>query len=95
MRTAVGDVVKLIDARVSRLGIERVPLAHAAGRVLGEAVSAGFAVPPFDRAAMDGYAVRGEETYGADPYTPTIFHCQRAGRPGRAFEGEVGPWRGG
>ena len=66
-------------------------LADAAGRVLGEAVTAGCAVPPFDRASMDGYAVRGEETYGADAYTPAVFHCKGKVRPGRAFEGEVGP----
>jgi molybdopterin molybdotransferase len=90
-RATVGDVIELLDARVARLGDEPVPLEGAAGRVLGEAVTAGCAVPPFDRASMDGYAVRGEETYGADSYTPAVFHCKGKVRPGRAFEGEVGP----
>ena len=90
-RAAVGDVIKLIDARVSRLGIEPVGLGDAAWRVLGEAVIAGCAVPPFDRASMDGYALRGEETLGAAPYTPAVFHCKGKVLPGQAFEGEVGP----
>jgi len=39
-------------------GVERVPLAGAAGRVLAEAVAADRDYPPFNRATMDGYAVR-------------------------------------
>lgn len=35
-----------------------LPLAEAAGYVLAEAVRADRPIPPFDRAAMDGYAVR-------------------------------------
>jgi molybdopterin molybdotransferase len=39
-------------------GTERVPLALAAGRVLAAPVRADRDDPPFDRATMDGYAVR-------------------------------------
>jgi molybdopterin molybdotransferase len=41
---------------------ERVPLHLALGRVLAAPVRADRMDPPFDRAAMDGYAVRAEET---------------------------------
>ncbi|KFN45708.1 molybdopterin molybdotransferase MoeA [Arenimonas composti] len=41
-----------------RLPVETVPLARAAGRVLAEDVVAGVALPPFDNAAMDGFALR-------------------------------------
>ncbi|HXH35013.1 MAG TPA: hypothetical protein VNJ54_11440, partial [Plantibacter sp.] len=44
---------------------ERVPLREASGRVLAQAATAAFDVPPFDRAAMDGYAVIAEDTFGA------------------------------
>ncbi len=37
---------------------ESVPLARAAGRVLAEEIVADLDLPPFSRAAMDGYAVR-------------------------------------
>jgi molybdopterin molybdotransferase len=40
---------------------------------------------------MDGYAVRGAETFGASSYGPAIFRCIGGARPGHAFEGEVGP----
>ncbi|MDF2114041.1 molybdopterin molybdotransferase MoeA [Roseiarcaceae bacterium H3SJ34-1] len=37
---------------------EEVPLAHAVGRILATGIEAPRALPPFDQAAMDGYAVR-------------------------------------
>jgi molybdenum cofactor synthesis domain-containing protein len=55
--------------------IERVPLSDAAGRVLAEAVTAAADVPPFNRAAMDGYAVVAEDTFGAGRYEPRVLRC--------------------
>jgi molybdopterin molybdotransferase len=88
-RSLVEDVHTLIDERVTCLGVERISLWRAAGRVLGEAVEASVDVPGFDRAAMDGYALRGEETFGADIYTPASFRVIGRARPGAAFEGVV------
>ena len=51
----------LIAQRVHVLGAERVPLAAALGRRLREPVAAGEDIPAFDRSAMDGYAVRGDD----------------------------------
>jgi molybdopterin molybdotransferase len=90
VRAAVEDVVALIDGRVGTLTGKTVPLRAASGRVLADAVVASSPIPGFDRAAMDGYAVRGEETYGADPYTPALFRRVGQARPGRAFPGQVG-----
>ncbi len=52
---------------------ERVPLEDAAGRVLAEDVIAQIDVPPFDRAAEDGYALIAEDTFGAGQYDPKEF----------------------
>ncbi len=52
------------------LGVEEVPLTEAYNRVLGEDVISGVDVPGFDRAAMDGFAVRAEDTFGADEENP-------------------------
>ncbi|WP_197052329.1 molybdopterin biosynthesis protein [Halobellus rufus] len=49
---------------------ESVPLDEARGRVLAERLDAGLDVPGFDRATMDGYAVRGRDTFGADEADP-------------------------
>ena len=51
----------------------RVSLAEAAGRVLASPIVSGRDVPPFDRAAMDGYAVRASDTTGAGPDGPIAF----------------------
>ena len=42
----------------------------ASGRVLAEDVTAAVDVPGFPRSAMDGYAMRGEESFGASAYDP-------------------------
>ena len=55
--------------------IERVSLADATGRVIAASPISTLDVPPFDRAAMDGYAVRAEDTFGAGKYEPKILHC--------------------
>ena len=48
-------------AATNRLEDERVPLARALNRVLAEDIVAAVAVPNFDNAAMDGYALRAED----------------------------------
>ena len=48
----------LVLEHVSLLGIERVALAHCAGRVLAEDLIAPAALPAFPSSAVDGYAVR-------------------------------------
>jgi molybdopterin molybdotransferase len=49
---------------------EAVDLLDAAGRVLAETVVAEMDVPPFARAAMDGYAVLAQDTIGAGNFAP-------------------------
>jgi len=53
--------------------IEKVPLTEARGRVLAESVESPIDVPGFDRSLMDGYAVRAEDTYGADEAEPATL----------------------
>jgi molybdopterin molybdotransferase len=66
-----------ILGRVVALPAEEVPLAEAAGRVLAEGATARTDLPPFDASAMDGFALRGEDTPGALPVVERIA----AGRP--------------
>jgi molybdenum cofactor synthesis domain-containing protein len=53
--------------------IERVALLEASGRVIATPAVASIDVPPFDRAAMDGYAVRAEDTFGASRHDPRVL----------------------
>ncbi|WP_424018069.1 gephyrin-like molybdotransferase Glp [Halorientalis pallida] len=52
---------------------ETVPLSTAAGRTVAESVTARRAVPHYDRAAMDGFAVRAEDTFGAGDRSPAVL----------------------
>ncbi|MFW5939971.1 MAG: molybdopterin biosynthesis protein, partial [Halolamina sp.] len=52
---------------------ETVSLEDARGRVLAERVDADLDVPGFDRASMDGYAVRASDTFGADEADPAAL----------------------
>src|SRR6056297_446056 len=62
-----------IDSLALGGGTERVDLQSAHGRVLAERVDAAIDVPGFDRAAMDGYAVRARDTFGADEADPVTL----------------------
>jgi len=88
-RAEVDAVVALLDGRMRPLSPENVDLHAAAGRVLAGDVTAGVPVPAFDRAAMDGYALRGGETFGAGPYNPLEFEVIGVSLPGRPFSGRV------
>jgi putative molybdopterin biosynthesis protein len=55
---------------VEPLGSERVPIERALSRVAAEDVRAELDVPGFDRANMDGFAVRAEDTWGASEHEP-------------------------
>ena len=52
---------------------ETVPLDAARDRVLAERIDAAIDVPGFDRASMDGYAVRARDTFGADEADPATL----------------------
>lgn len=54
----VADAIQIVLQQTSLLGTESVPIGEVLGRILGEDVAADSDLPPFDRAQMDGYAVR-------------------------------------
>jgi len=64
--------------------VERLALTAANGRVLAETVVSGADVPPFSRAAMDGYAVRAQDTTGATRSEPRILQCVE-----KVFTGQI------
>jgi molybdopterin molybdotransferase len=89
-RTTVDHVLCLIRELARPVSVESVGLAEAAGRVLAREVVAPVAVPGFARAAMDGYALCGEGTFGASDYNPLNFRLIGEAMPGRPFPGVVG-----
>jgi molybdenum cofactor synthesis domain-containing protein len=68
-------LASLEDARKAmepfyRRSVESVPLWECYGRTLAEDVYSRVDVPGFDRASMDGYAVKAADTWGADEESP-------------------------
>jgi len=51
-------------------GVEEIPLLEAYDRVLAEDVTATMDIPPFNRSTVDGYALKAEDTFGADENEP-------------------------
>jgi molybdopterin molybdotransferase len=90
-RADVEDVERFLAEHTAALGAEPVGLAECAGRVLAADVRAEVDVPGFARSAMDGFAVRGEDTFGASDYDPIALRVVGLALPGRAFAGRVGP----
>ena len=71
--TRAQDIIAAAAAPLDR--VETVALRTARGRVLAGDVMAPADVPPFSRAAMDGYAVRAADTAGATRGTPVRLRC--------------------
>jgi molybdopterin molybdotransferase len=64
----------VIDRHIEAIKrVETVPIDEAAGRVLAKDFTAMMDVPPFNRASMDGYAVRAKDTFGAGQFKPRIL----------------------
>ena len=57
-------------ANLIHLGTEVIPAIHAQDRITAEPVFARISSPPFHCAAMDGIAVKAENTFGATEESP-------------------------
>jgi len=90
-RADVEEVLAFLAEHARALPGEAVALRDCAGRVLAEEVSAGVDVPGFRRSAMDGYALRGEDSFGASAYAPLSLRVLGQSLPGSPFAGRVEP----
>ncbi|GAA0263254.1 molybdopterin molybdotransferase MoeA [Halobacterium noricense] len=71
---------RLLDRVAVHDRTERVALEDADGRTVATAVTAERDVPHYRRAAMDGFAVRAEDTFGASDRSPAILREDEAKR---------------
>ena len=90
-RARVAEAFVWVDAQSAPLADVAAPLEDAAGRVLAHDISAPIDVPGFDRSAMDGYALRADETVGAGDYSPVTFRLIGESFPGGGFAGQLAP----
>jgi molybdopterin molybdotransferase len=72
----VDDAMAILMAEIRPIEeTETVSLISAGGRVLAEDIASPIDVPPFDRAAMDGYAVVSASTASACDGAPVVLRC--------------------
>lgn len=87
---------RIADARERLLDIppidrtERTSLSVADGRTVAEPIEAVRNVPHYARAAMDGWALRAEDTFGASDRSPAILRTAAEAGPGRAVRVHTG-----
>jgi molybdenum cofactor synthesis domain-containing protein len=82
----VVEAIRIVKEQTPLLPPETVALDQALGRVLAEEVVADTDLPPFDRAQMDGYAVRAADVARA----PVRLRVVGESAAGRGWEGCVG-----
>jgi molybdenum cofactor synthesis domain-containing protein len=85
------EAIKIIMENVELIcKTEKIPIQESVNRVLAVEVVAGFDVPPFNRASMDGYAVKFKDTKGASIESPIRLKLIGEQNTGRVYEGIVG-----
>ena len=82
---APDEALEMVLAHAPLLGAETVPLAEALGGVLAEAVAADIDLPPFDKSAMDGYAVRRDDVARLPAELAMIEELPAGAAPTRAL----------
>jgi molybdopterin molybdotransferase len=85
---SIEDALELVLSRVEPLPAQTVPVEEAAGRVLVEPAASTIDLPPFDSSAMDGFALRAEDTPGTLPVPYRIAAgapAERGLEPGEAM----------
>jgi molybdopterin molybdotransferase len=88
-RADVEEVEAFLARHTESLEPQELDLASCVGRVLAEDVTAAVNVPGFRRSAMDGYAIRGEESFGASEYNAIPFEIAGEAMPGKPFAGAM------
>ncbi len=67
---SISNALKLISDNQKLTEVEEIPIAEAHKRVLSEDIISFHDSPPFDKSAMDGFAVIAKDTFGASQSNP-------------------------
>ena len=84
------NAIKMVSDNKRLTDIEEIPIHDAHKRVLAEDIIAFHDSPPFDKSAMDGFAVIAENTFGASQSMPKEFKIIDAIGAGDFTEKTVG-----
>jgi molybdopterin molybdotransferase len=70
---SVEEALEKILSYINVLEVETKPILECDGLVLAEDIRAYINIPPLDNSAMDGYAVRAEDTLGTNIQSPRVL----------------------
>ncbi|RMD98196.1 MAG: molybdopterin molybdenumtransferase MoeA [Deltaproteobacteria bacterium] len=88
---SVEEARKTILEAIEPLPAERLCLLDVLGRVLAEDVVSTRTIPPWDNSAMDGYALRAEDTEGAAAQSPVSLQIVGEVAAGGYYEAPLQP----
>jgi molybdopterin molybdotransferase len=69
----ISEAKKLVWENTFVLGKEKIDLISSLGRTIAEDVLSNFDIPPFERSAMDGFAIIAEDTNSASEENPVFL----------------------
>src|SRR5277367_1486952 len=84
------QALQIVLENVAPLGVERIPILDALGRVLAENISSSRDIPGFDNSAMDGYAVRAADLASASEANPVKLRVVETAGAGQMPSRRVG-----
>ncbi len=68
--TSLEDAIKKLDSHIKFTSFEEIQTSTALNRILAEDIVSNVDIPPFNRAAMDGYALKATDTFEASLKNP-------------------------
>ncbi|GAG75771.1 unnamed protein product, partial [marine sediment metagenome] len=71
--TSLEEALEQLYYKIKLNSAEEIDTINALNRVLAEDITSKINIPPFDRSAMDGYAVKAEDTFGVSPSNPKVI----------------------
>lgn len=93
--TPVGEALRMIyGSGLPDIGKEAIPTVAALGRIVAKGIISSADVPPFDRTAVDGFAIRSKASFSASRNNPAIFKVKGQIEAGKVFEDKarrIGP----
>ena len=87
---SVKEAIKLILQNSETLTTEKIFLSDALNRTIAEDIIASYNIPPYDNSAMDGFALRSEDTVGASENNPVKLKILGTVSAGSLFNKSVG-----
>jgi molybdenum cofactor synthesis domain-containing protein len=89
--TSLEDAMTIMIENIGQIArTENLPIENLGGRVLAQEIVSEMHIPPFDRSAMDGYAVKAEDTFSAGKFEPVELQLVGKSLAGHPSDSVVG-----